>query len=80
MIIKSTILFLALIFLSYKSFAGVIYISNEGSDNITVIDLNTLTIIDTIEGGDRPRDMHYLKEQGHLLVAASEDDIITAFI
>tara|TARA_B100000686_G_scaffold86786_1_gene93651 strand:+ start:3950 stop:4942 length:993 start_codon:yes stop_codon:yes gene_type:complete len=71
------ILTIKIVFLfSFKAFTGTIYISNEESDNITVIDLDTLEIIDTIESGDRPRDMHYLIEEGHLLVAASEDDII----
>ena len=51
-------------------------ISNEGSDNITIIDLNTYEILNTIESGDRPRDMHYIPGTNHLLVAASEDDTI----
>ena len=59
-----------------SSFAGKIIISNEGSDNISIIDLDTYQIISNIESGKRPRDMKILKDKNQLLVAASEDDII----
>ena len=68
-------LFISNILIS-NSFAGKIIISNEGSDNISIIDLDTYEIISNIESGKRPRDMKILKNKNQLLVAASEDDII----
>ena len=56
--------------------ADRVVISNEASDDITIIDLNTYEILNTIEGGNRPRDMHYISGTNSLLVAASEDDTI----
>jgi len=72
-VIFSSIIIL-LISLNVK--ADRVVISNEGSDNITIIDLNSYEILNTIESGDRPRDMHYIPGTNHLLVAASEDDTI----
>ena len=43
--------------------AGYIFISNEGSDNITVIDLDTYKILANIESGKRPRDMKIIPEK-----------------
>ncbi len=63
-------------FISFSCIADNVFISNEGSDNITVLNLDTYEIIDTIDSGNRPRDMHYLPNQKYLLVAASEDDQI----
>lgn len=65
-----------ILLISLGAKADRVVISNEGSDNITVIDLNTFEVLDTIDGGDRPRDMHYIPETESLLVAASEDDTI----
>ena len=67
---------LLIIFVSFGAQAGKVVISNEGSDNITIIDLNTYEILNTIDSGNRPRDMHFIPETERLLVAASEDDTI----
>ena len=53
---------LIIMLISLSVNADRIVISNEGSDNITIIDLNTYEILNTIESGDRPRDMHYIPE------------------
>ena len=63
-------------FLISETLAGYIFISNEGSDNITVINLETYEIISNIYGGKRPRDMKVIADKNQLLVAASEDDRI----
>jgi len=67
---------LSVLFVSFVTKADKIVISNEGSDNITIIDLNSFEILNTIDSGNRPRDMHYIQETDSLLVAASEDDTI----
>ena len=76
--IFQTIAFLLFIicFSTNNVLAGYIFISNEGSDNITVIDLDTYKILANIESGKRPRDMKIIPEKNQLLVAASEDDRI----
>ena len=76
--IFQTIAFLLFIicFSTNNVLAGYIFISNEGSDNITVIDLDTHKILANIESGKRPRDMKIIPEKNQLLVAASEDDRI----
>ena len=68
--------FISALIISFSTHAETILISNEGSDNITVIDLKTYEIIATIDSGNRPRDMHYVAKSNSLLVAASEDDTI----
>ena len=76
-IYNSLIILLLYISLCISStLGGQIFISNEGSDNITVIDLNTYEIISNIKSGKRPRDMKIIKKSNKLLVAASEDDKI----
>src|SRR6056300_1749387 len=67
---------LTVLFICFGTKADKIVISNEGSDNITIIDLNSFEILNTIDSGNRPRDMHYIQETDSLLVAASEDDTI----
>ena len=50
-------------FLISETLAGYIFISNEGSDNITVINLETYEIISNIDGGKRPRDMKVIADK-----------------
>jgi PQQ-dependent catabolism-associated beta-propeller protein len=71
---KLSFILITLLSLSVK--ADNIVVSNEGSDNITIISLDTFEILNTIESGNRPRDMHLIKDTNLLLVAASEDDTI----
>ena len=68
--------FIGFLIATFSSNAETILISNEGSDNITIIDLKSYEVLATINGGKRPRDMHYIPKSNSLLVAASEDDTI----
>ena len=52
--------------------AKMIFVSNEGSDTVTVIDSNKLEIIKTINTGGRPRDMRISPDKRFLYVATSE--------
>ena len=68
--ISQTIIFFIFIisFTISNVLAGYIFISNEGSDNITVVDLDTYKILANIESGKRPRDMRIIPEKNQLLV------------
>ena len=55
---------------------GYIFVSNEASHNVSVIDGETFEVIKTIETGERPRDMRWTPDKTKLLVAASGDDRI----
>ena len=52
--------------------AKMVFVSNEGSDTITIIDSNKLEIIKTISTGGRPRDMRISPDKRFLYVATSE--------
>ena len=52
--------------------AKMIFVSNEGSDTVTIIDSNKLEIIKTINTGGRPRDMRISPDKRFLYVATSE--------
>ena len=55
---------------------GYIFVSNEASNNVSVIDGKSFEVIKTIETGERPRDMRWNADKTKLLVAASGDDRI----
>ena len=55
---------------------GYIFVSNEASNNVTVIDGESFEVVKTIETGERPRDMRWNADKTKLLVAASGDDRI----
>src|SRR5690349_15836610 len=52
------------------------YVSNEGSNTVTVFDTGSFQVTDTIEVGQRPRGIELTKDGKHLLVAVGDDDTI----
>ncbi len=55
---------------------GLIYVSNEKSNNILVIDPKTYKIVNDIAVSRRPRDMHFNADHSKLYVACGDDDVI----
>jgi len=58
------------------AFAYTIYVSNEKDNTISVIDGDTLEVIDTIEVGQRPRGIVLSKDNTVLYMCTSDDDHI----
>lgn len=52
------------------------YVSNEGSNTVSVIDTDGFKVIDTIKVGQRPRGIELTRDGKHLLVAVGDDDTI----
>lgn len=74
-----TILFLACLVLAQVAGAAGsqrIFVTNEGSDDLTVIDGRTLEVEATIPIGKRPRDLEFSPDHSELYVAVSEEDAI----
>src|SRR5262245_29889513 len=55
---------------------GLIFVSNEKSNNLIVIDPKTHKIIKDIKTSRRPRDMHFSADRSKLYVACGDDDVI----
>lgn len=56
--------------------AEVAYVSNEKDDTLSVIDLETLEVIETIPVGKRPRGITLSKDQTQLYICASDSDAV----
>src|SRR3954467_10268521 len=56
--------------------AYTVYVSNEKSNSISVIDSATLEIKQTIPVGQRPRGIMLTKDGKNLLICASDDDTV----
>ena len=56
--------------------AEYIFVSNENSDTIAVLDLNTKELIKTINTGGRPRDLKFNKDFSRLYAVVSEENHI----
>ncbi|USH02220.1 PQQ-dependent catabolism-associated beta-propeller protein [Grimontia kaedaensis] len=54
----------------------VAYVANEKDDTVSVIDMDTMEVIDTIEVGDRPRGVELSKDGTKLFICASESDTV----
>ena len=53
-----------------------VFVTNEKSNNISVINAETLVIEDTIDIGDRPRGIGLSPDSSALYVAISEENLI----
>ena len=56
--------------------AAEIWVTNEKSNTISVIDVDTLEVTRTIEVGQRPRGVIFSKDYSRLYVCASNDDTV----
>src|SRR5262249_36610181 len=55
---------------------GLIFVSNEKSNNLIIIDPKTLKVTKEIKTSRRPRDMHFSLDRTKLYVACGDDDVI----
>ena len=55
---------------------GLIFVSNEKTNNLIVIDPRTYKIVKDIKTSRRPRDMHFNAAHDKLYVACGDDDVI----
>ena len=57
-------------------YAETAYVSNEKDDTISIIDLDTMTVTDTIDVGERPRGIILSKDYSKLYICASDSDTV----
>src|SRR3979411_3560237 len=55
---------------------GLIFVSNEKTNNLIVIDPKTYQVVKDIKVSRRPRDMHFNADHTKLYVACGDDDVI----
>ena len=55
---------------------GLIFVSNEKTNNIIVIDPKTYKVVNDIKVARRPRDMHFNADHTKLYIACGDDDVI----
>src|ERR1700745_246491 len=55
---------------------GLIFVSNEKTNNLIVLDPKTYKVIKDIRTSRRPRDMHFSADRSKLYVACGDDDVI----
>src|SRR5499433_792585 len=55
---------------------GLIFVSNEKTNNLIVIDPKTYQVVKDIKVSRRPRDMHFSADRTKLYVACGDDDVI----
>jgi PQQ-dependent catabolism-associated beta-propeller protein len=55
---------------------GLIFVGNEKTNNIIVIDPKTYQVVKDIRVARRPRDMHFNSDHTKLYVACGDDDVI----
>ena len=71
------IIFTFFIATSFKTvYPKYIFVSNENSDTITILDKNNKKIIKSINTGGRPRDMKFSKDKTKLYIVVSEENHI----
>ena len=55
---------------------GLVFVSNEKGDTITVLDGKTDSVVRTIDTCGRPRDMEWNQDQTLIYVACADDNVI----
>ena len=55
---------------------GLIFVSNEKSNNVIVLEPKTYKVVKDIKTSRRPRDMHFSADRTKLYVACGDDDVI----
>lgn len=66
----------ALIGLSTPALAGLAYVSNEKDNTLSVIDTDTMEVVDTIDVGARPWGILLSRDYTKLYICASDDDTV----
>ncbi|HAJ87466.1 MAG TPA: hypothetical protein DCP33_11295, partial [Pseudomonas sp.] len=67
---------LALVFASGSAAAATAYVSNEKDDSISVIDLDKMETVETLQVGMRPRGLTLSHDNKLLYICASDSDTV----
>ncbi|NSX56231.1 YVTN family beta-propeller repeat protein [Parasulfitobacter algicola] len=67
---------LALMIAALPAVADEIWVSNEKDDTVSVIDIETLEVIQTYPTGERPRGITFSKDFSRLYICASDSDTV----
>jgi len=67
---------LAALLIASSATADEIWVSNEKDDTVSVIDIDTLEVIRTIDVGERPRGITFAKDHSVLYLCASDSDTV----
>ena len=70
------VLLLALTVPAAAKDTGLIFVSNEKTNNLTVIDPKTYKVVRDVKTSRRPRDLHFNADHTKLYVACGDDDVI----
>ena len=73
---KRHIATLLLTALPLPALAGEIWVTNEKDDTISVIDIDTLEVVRTIETGERPRGITFNSDYSRVYICASDSDTV----
>lgn len=65
-----------LLTLAHPAQAGLAYVSNEKDNTLSVIDTDSMTVVDTVPVGQRPRGILLSKDHTRLYICASDDDTV----
>ena len=61
---------------AHAKVTGLIFVSNEKTNNLIVLDPKTYKVVKDIKTSRRPRDMHFNADHSKLYVACGDDDVI----
>src|SRR3954453_23016855 len=61
---------------SHAKDTGLIFVSNEKTNNLIVLDPKTYQVVKDLKTSRRPRDMHFSADRTKLYVACGDDDVI----
>ena len=75
--ITTLLIFINFFFLSLSINASYIFVSNENSDTVTILDAKNKNIIKNIKTAGRPRDIEISKNNKFLYIVESEDNQIS---
>lgn len=67
---------IACLVFTYPVHAELAYISNEKDNTLSVIDIDTLSVVDTIDVGMRPRGIIFNQDYSRLYICASDSDAV----
>ena len=58
---------------------GRIYVSNEKSNTISILDIETETVVGEFKTCARPRGMHFNLDRTQFFVGCADDDVIAVY-
>jgi len=61
---------------AFSANAHLVYVSNEKDDTVSIIDTKTMSVVNTIEVGERPRGIILSKDHKYLYICASDSDTV----